>query len=422
MKLLNLTPKQFEDVLEGKSELTLDRLIERSLMVSVTNAGESITPERALQAPTVFAIVNALSSIVGSLPFSVVSDDSAEGLRRHNSQPDHQVTHLLNVRPNRWQTRFEYWALVMVRLLLWGEFYALKNVAANKKIMSLQPIHPDNVEVTQDKRLRLQFKITDDAGGSRTVFQDQMHFIRSGVSLDGIRGQSPVSNIKESIAVEIASEKFGARTFGSGAIPNVVIQRKGIFKDNEARSKFKQSWDAMFSNKKRGTAVLEGDEWEITPIQMTNDESQYLQTRKLQRSIIAGAFRVPPHIVGDLERSTFSNINQQSLELLTLTLTPWLECCERAVERDLLTNAEVDSGVFAQFDTKRLMRGDPAAMADFIGKMRQWGIISANEARTMLDTDGRTDDAGDDYIVPLNFQSSDDTPAEDDAAPLRAVE
>ncbi len=423
MKVLNVTPDQFEQALEGKTgELTLDSLVERSVLLRMTTSGVSITPERALKAPTVFAIINALSRILASLPFGIIQDTSTPGKLKRELKKDHAVTRLLNRKPNKWMTRFDYWALVMVRLLLWGNFYALKNRNTDGKIISLSPIHPDKIVVEQDRRLRVRFRVSDIDGLPATIGQDRMHWIKSGVSLDGLVGKSPVSEIQESIAMEIAAEKFGGTVFGSGAIPNIILTRKGIFKDDPARNAFRASWDAMFK-KKRGTAVLEGDEWEIEVVQMSNEESQFLETRELQRSVIAGAWGVPPHIVGDLKRATFSNISNQTLELLMFTLAPWIENIERAVERDMLADAEVDQGFLAQFDTKRLLRGDPKSMADMIAKLRQWGLVSANEGRAQLEMDAREDEGGDDYLTPLNFTSTDDKVEGDlEPVPLRAVD
>lgn len=426
MKILNVTPDEFERVLAGKGELTLDQLIERSVMIRMTASGMNITPDEALRAPTVFAIVNALSRILASLPFGIIRDQTSDGNRSHVLQKNHPVTTLLNVRPNKWMTRYEYWALVTTRLLLWGNFYALKTRNSDQRVIALEPIPPELVTVEQDRRMRLQFRWQTKAGGERVVGQDRMHFIRTGVSTDGLVGISPIARIKESIAMEIQAEKFGGTVFGNGAIPNIILTRKSSFKDTEARDRFKRGWDKVFSRSKRGTAVLEGDEWEVNTVQMSNEDSQFLETRELQRSIIAGAFGVPPHIVGDLKRATFSNISNQTLELLMFTLAPLLECIERATERDFLTTQEVDRGLFSQFDTKRLLRGDPKTMSDLIAKLRQWGILSANEGRAMMEMDAREDEGGDEYLTPLNFQASDDE-EEDESAdstvpPVRAVE
>jgi len=426
MKILNVTPDQFERALEGKTgELTLDALIERSVMLRMTASGVSVTPESSIKAPTVFAIVNALSRLLASLPFGIVQNVSEGGKKKHDLLPDHDVTKLLNRRPNKWMTRFDYWSLVMMRLLLWGNFYALKNHSRGGRIVSLSPVHPKNVVVSQDKRLRLQFKISDPTTGrEQTLGQDRVHFIRAGMSHDGITGISAISQIQESIAMEIAAEKFGGTVFGNGAIPNIILTRKGHFGGDEARSKFAESWDKLFK-RRRGTAVLESDEWDVKVVQMSNEDSQFLETRELQRSVIAGAFGVPPHIVGDLKRATFSNISNQTLELLMFTLAPWLENIERATERDMLTEEEQDKGIFSQFDTKRLMRGDPKSMADFISKLRQWGILNANEGRDLLEMDARDDPEGEEFLTPMNFEADDDKEPDEDDEPkkpdLRAV-
>ncbi len=129
-------------------------------------------------------------------------------------------------------------------------------------------------------------------------------------------------------------------------MPNGIIKRKGHFKSDEAAKEFVDSWNRAF-RKKRGTAVLE-DDFEFMKLQMNNDESQFLETRKQQRSVIAGAWGVPPHLVGDLERATFSNIEHLSIEFVTAAVLPYLTCICQAVDRDLIPDEEILDGGFLQ--------------------------------------------------------------------------
>jgi HK97 family phage portal protein len=386
------------------SELTLDQLITRMNLRGATAADVPITPETALNAPTVFAIVAALSRAVAAMPFLLTRDDSEEGKRHVVALPDHNIVRLLRFRPNAWQSPYNYWSLVMVRLLLYGKFYARKLQSANGTITSLQPLDPAAVREEQLDSGRLIFHVTT-ANGQATLTQEQMHWITS-LSFDGINGMTPVQKCKDAIALEIAAERYGAQIFGSGAIPNVLLEHPGHFKDDDARDRFKESWNAAF-RKKRGTAVLE-DGLKAQIMQLNNEESQFLETRKLQRAIIAGAFGVPPHVIGDLERATFSNIESLSLFYINQSLTPYLACIEGAVERDLLTQVEVRRGVRAQFDTTAMLRGDAKSRAEALRIQRQWGIINANEWRAREGLDAREDEDGDDFIVPMNFTAQEE--------------
>lgn len=396
---------------KASSELTLDQLMQRMDLINATAADIVVTPKNATQAPTVFAIVNALSRAVAMLPFQLLRDESEGGRRRVVAIPNHNIVQLLRFKPNVWQTPYNYWSLCMVRLLLWGKFYARKLQARNGRITALQPLHPDTVRVEQLDSGRLLFHVTTNTGET-ILAQEQMHWI-TALSFDGLDGETPVQNCKNSIALEIAAERFGSQTFGSGAIPNIILTHPGHFKDNDARDRFRDSWNAAF-RKKRGTAVLE-DGLTATPVQLSNEESQFLETRKLQRSIIAGAWGVPPHVIGDLERATFSNIDSLSLFYLNQSLAPYLECIEASVLRDLVTPIEIRQGVHAHFDTTVMMRGDMKSRNEALRIQRQWGIISANEWRAKEGMDARDDEDGDDYIVPMNFaaQEEDKPPAEE---------
>lgn len=393
---------------KGK-DLTLDQLISRINLTQTTAAGVPITPKTALRSPTVFAIVNALSKAVASLPFQILRDESEGGRRRVVSQPKHNVHLLLRVKPNVWQTPYEYWSLVMVRLLLYGRFYARKLQARNGRIVQLQPIDPEAVRVEQLVSGRLLFHVTGEAG-EEALTQEQMHWITS-LSFSGLDSMTPVQKCREAIALEIAAEEFGATTFGSGAIPNVILKRKGHFKDQTAQDKFRDSWNSAFT-KKRGTAILEDDiDFEI--VQLSNEESQFIESRKLQRNIIAGAFNVPPHVIGDLERATFSNIESLALFFISQSLRPYLECIESAVIRDLLTELEVRQGVHPQFDMAAMLRGDAKSRAEAFRIQRQWGALSANEWRAAEGRDARDDEDGDDYIVPMNFVAQEEEKPDD---------
>lgn len=395
-------------ITKSGEELTLDQLIERGALFSKTSSGEAVTPQNALRSPTVFAIVNRLSSMYAQLPFAVVQNNSDGAKMRHDAVLDHPVTRLIETRPNQWQSPYQFKAHMMSTLLLNG-FYVGEIGRAGGDPKFVAPLDAAVTQIEQNDRRRLLFR-TSVNGQSKVLTQDQVLYIASPVSLDGITGVSPVQQCKEAIALEIAAEKFGSSLFGSGAVPSLILTRRNAFYDDDSKNAFKKMWDSAF-RKNRGTAVLEGDEWNVEQVQMTNEDSQFLDTRKLQRSIIAGAFNVPPHMVGDLDRATFSNISSQALEVLMYTLAPWLECIEASVNRDLLTPDEVESErLFARFDTKRLLRGDLKTTADFLSKLRQWGFISANDGRAMLDMNAREDEAGDDYITPIQYIDQDESP------------
>jgi len=393
------------------TSLTLDQAIERIRVIQSTASNISVTPETALQSPTVFAIVSQLSSAIASMPFAVHQDRSAGGRRRTEKLDQHPVTRLLHTKPNPYQTRYEYWTQVIVQLVLRGSFYARKLQPANGRITGLLPLAGGSVqERLVTPSLKLEFVVADERAQG-THRQQAMHWIKK-LTVDGMEPITPVSKCREAIALEIAAEKFGGQIFGHGAIPNVVIKHPGHFADDEAAKRFRDSWNKAFGGGRRGTAVLE-DGIDIEQMQLNAEESQFLETRKFQRSVIAGAFGVPPHIIGDLERATFSNIEQMSLNYVIHALTPYLECIEAAIDRDLLSDADRQAGMYARFDTNQMLRGDMKSRAEALRILREWGIINANEWREMEGWDAREDEGGDDYLSPLNYRRTDESGNDD---------
>ena len=390
---------------DAKANISVDKFLRQLDMVRATAAGESVTPANCLRSPTMFAIVNALSRVLGMLPIDVIQGAGAT----RKELPGHELAGLLNRRPNQWQSQFDYWFAVGAQLILYGEFVAVKNQAFNGKLVNLVPVPPGACTIAQDPSdFTFRYLVNRTDGSSQVYGPKQIHHIRMG-TVDGVNPIRPVDNIRESIAMEIAAEKFGAQLFGSGAIPNIVLEHPGHFQTDESRKSFGRSWNNAF-RKKRGTAVLE-DGMKITPLQLTNEESQFLQTRKHQRTVIAGAFGIPPHRIGDLERATFSNIEHQALEFVTYALMPYLVAIESAIWRDLIPDPQ-KANTSVKFNVDALLRGDSKSRAESLAIERQNGVISANEWRALTDRAPRTDPGGDEYITPLNMGSGKPPPGD----------
>ena len=398
------------------AELTLDALVERLDLARATAAGIAISPATALKSPSVFAIVNRLSKAVAGLPLRILQDKSTPGHRKIEPQPTNDVSVLFSTSPAPMMTPYEYWQLVMVRLLLRGIFYAPK-IMRGGQVIGVDPVDPDNVRPEKVNGIMV-YHVTQD-GTEQRIPQSKMHVIRA-FSVDGMDGTSPVQQCAEAIALEIAAQNFGSTVFNSGAIPNVVLRKEGRFKDKEAIKTLKESWNAAFGKGKRGTAVLE-DGITIEQMQMNNEESQFLETRKFQRSVIAGAWNVPPHMIGDLERATFSNIEELSLDFLRHALRPYLTCIEQAIDRDFIGKDGMLDGLRAKFDVSELLRGDVKTRSEALRVQRENGVINANEWRAIEGMDAREDEGGDDYITPLNFRVEDEDGTEDEKSGTTVV-
>lgn len=385
---------------------TLEDVIRETFGGGETESGEYVSDERAMRCAAVYACVRVLAESVAQLPLMLYRSREDGGKDR---LVDHPLYRLLHYQPNLWQTSFEFREYAMAALLLRGNFYALKNMTGppeRAKLVELLPIHPAYVSTEQDERWRLRYTIRFPGKGAQEVPEGNILHVR-GLSMDGVTGLSPISYMRESIGLSIAAEKHGARVFKNGARPGGVLTTPKTLSD-EAFKRLKEEWQEAFSGRNvHRTAILEeGTKWE--KMGMTNEDAQYLETRKFQRSEIAGIFRVPAHLINDLEKATFSNIEHQSQSFVSYSLTPWLVRFEQVFWRDLLTEQEKRDGLYVKFNVDGLLRGDAKSRAEALKIQREWGIINANEWRALEEMNPR--DGGDVYLTPMNMRRDGEDP------------
>lgn len=378
---------------------SIDTLIRRLEAIYETVSGIDVTPENCTQSPTVQAIVTAVTRSFGSLPVHVYrkSMDST-GRVTKELIPNHPVARLL-AKPNEWQTPASYWMDAVSAMLRYGNYYAFKGRGQTGPIRRLEPLHSSAVVVEQDESLNVTYRVSRAQTGFTQIYPaSQIHHVR-GPGRDFLKGDSPISDVKEAIALEIAAEKFGASFFGNGAMPFMVFKyvtgSKG-HKTDEERNQFVEDFHAAYGQRKRFRAMLMPAGIEAgNPINVENDKAQFLETRKYQRTVIAGAFGIPPHMVGDLERSTYNNVEQQSLDFVQTVILPYARMFETAMERDLLTDSDRSQGVVIRFNLDAQLRGDFKTRQEGMKIMREAGALSPNEWREREGMNPR--DGGDTY-------------------------
>jgi HK97 family phage portal protein len=377
------------------AQMTLDQLIQRLDAMFATVSGISVTPESAMQAPTVQAIVQAVAGAISTLTVRVLQKTTKAGRTSKEPLPNHPVDRLL-LAPNDTEDRVTYWLDATSWLIRYGNHYAVKGRGITGPIRRLVSIPPGEVSIEQQQDRTLLYRIGTEP--KRTAAQ--MHHVR-GAARNGWEGDSPVMDVREAIALEIAAERFGAAFFGNGALPLLIFKyavgSQG-HKSPAARQQFLDEFQSAFKSGKafKGFLLPHGMDTPET-VEINNDHAQFLDTRKLQRTIIAGAFGVPPHMVGDLERATFSNIEHQSLEFVQRVVLPKVRVFEGAMERDLLTPEDRAQGVIIRFNMDALLRGDFKSRQDGLNIQRQAGVINANEWREHEDMNPRTDVGGEHY-------------------------
>lgn len=356
-----------------------------------TTAGVYVSEEKALNVSAVFSAVRILSEDIASLPLHLYFKDG-DARRRAEWRPEYR---LLHVRPNWYQTAFELRESLMASLLLRGHAFAEIERNARREPIALHFIEPTRVTVKQDLQSRRLYFEVDQVG--RLEWED-VFYLRA-FSTDGIHGRGIVTQARESIGLTAATERFGADYFGNGANPGGVLETEKKLTNPDAIERLRESWNQRHQGRAGGVAVLE-DGMTYRQIGIPPEDSQFLETRKFQVNEIARWFRIPPHKLGDLERATFSNIEEQSLEYVKDTLRPWMVRIEQAASQQLLPEAVQESYYFEHM-TDALLRGDIESRYNAYAVGRQNGWLSANEIRKKENMNPIPD--GDQYLLPLNM-------------------
>ena len=344
--------------------------------VAVRSAsGMRVSPDGALRLAAVYACVRILSETMASLPVVVYRQRKDGGKDR---VIDHWLYGLLARKPNRFQNPFEWREMLQGHLALRGNAFC--QIISNPKgeITELMPIHPDRVrmEVMDSGDFRYRVRMQN---GDETVFPRGQIWHLRGLSSDGLMGMSPIELARESLGMALAAQDYGARFFTNDAKPTGGwIEFPGTFKDPEAKRVFRDSYQAAQSGSNRGKVLVLENGMKFHEVGVTNKDAQFLELRKFQITDIARLFRVPPHMIADLDRATFSNIEQQSLEFVMHTMTPWAERWEASIESDLMLDGDQ---LEVEFDFANLMRGDAASRSAYYQSGIQNGWLTRNEAR-----------------------------------------
>ena len=375
-----------------------------------TAAGKVVNERTAMQTTAVYACVRILAESIAGLPLHVYAY-KGQGKER---MPAHPLYFLLHDAPNPEMTSFVFRETLMTHLLLWGNAYAQILRDGMGRVVGLYPLLPDRMDVGRDSKTgELYYLYTrsteespnfKEAGQIRLRREDVLHI--PGLGFDGLVGYSPIAMAKTAIGIAIATEEYGATFFQNGARPAGVLEHPGVVKDPE---KLRESWHSVYGGTKNvGKIALLEEGVKYQQIAIPPEEAQFLETRKFQIDEIARLYRVPPHMVGDLEKSSFSNIEQQSLEFVKYTLNPWVVRWEQALQKALLSNRE-RKDYFIRFNVDGLLRGDYKSRMEGYAIGRQNGWLSANDIRSLEDMNPiNADEGGDLYLINGNMTKLED--------------
>ena len=375
-----------------------------SFYMGGSSAGKNVNERSAMQMTAVYSCVRILAEAVAGLPLHLYRYKEDGGKER---AIDNNLYHLLHDEPNKEMSSFIFRETLMTHLLLWGNAYAQIIRNGKGEVVALYPLMPNKMQVDRDENGELYYIYTRSSEEAKTMEgstvyltpRDVLHI--PGLGFDGLVGYSPIAMAKNAIGLAIATEEYGAKFFANGAAPSGVLEHPGTIKDP---SRLRENWNSTFGGSANSgkVAVLE-EGMKYTPISISPEQAQFLETRKFQIDEIARIFRVPPHMVGDLEKSSFSNIEQQSMEFVKYTLDPWVIRWEQSLSRSLL-NEDEKRKYFFKFNLEGLLRGDYESRMSGYATARQNGWMSANDIRELENLDKiPAEDGGDLYLINGNM-------------------
>ena len=362
-----------------------------------TTSGKAVNERTAMQTSAVYACVRILAESVAGLPLHVY-ERSANGSK--STKPSHPLYQLLHDEPNREMTSFVFRETLMSHLLLWGNAYAQIIRDGRGFPIALYPLLPDRMAVDRNESGELVYTYQSDKGQVKLRRENVLHI--PGLGFDGLIGYSPIAMAKNAVGLALATEDYGATFFANGANPGGVLEHPGVIKPEQA-DRLRESWQSQFGGANAHKVAVLEEGLKFHQMSIPPEQAQFLETRKFQINEIARIFRVPPHMVGDLEKSSFSNIEQQSLEFVKYTLDPWVVRWEQSLQQALILPSE-KATIFIKFNLDGLLRGDYQSRMQGYSTGIQNGFMSVNDVRGLEDMNLLTaEEGGDLHFVNGNM-------------------
>jgi len=370
-----------------------------SAFIAETASGITVTPESACGTAAVYSCISAISQTIACMPLLTYERTSDGGRERAVNSPFY---FLLNAMPNDWMTSGEWVEMLLVHLLLRGNAYTFKLRDKSGRIIALVPLNPTRMTVYQLDDMSINYRYVFKNGSSRDLSQREVMHFRTGFT-DGLTGRSPISVARETAALTIAADKFTGKFYKNGAKLSGILTHPNKL-DKATSDRIRQSWQAAHGGESEAFKVAVVEEgMKFEPISMSAHDAQFIEQRRFQLEEMARIFRVPPHIVGDLSRATFSNIEQQGINFVVYSLQPYIKRIEQTLMMNLFVSKVGNKELYAEFLIDGLLRGDTKTRNEAYEIMRRNGILSANEWRKLENMSPIKDISGDKYLVEMNM-------------------
>jgi len=365
----------------------------------------AIQPQRAVQTSAVYACVRILAESVATIPVHVYRKLDGRNVEKADDMPQYA---LLHDEPNEYQSSYTFREQLQAIASLWGNGYAeIQRNLRTGEVIAIHPLPAGQVH-SELVRTKTSVKKVHRVGGTILDDADVLHIPALG--WDGVSGISPIALHRATIGMTLSAEEFGANFYKNGTRLSGVLEHPSNL-TKEAADRMRESWSAVYAGKANAgkVAVLE-EGMKFNPLTMPLADAEYLATRKFQVNDIARIYNIPPHMIGDLEKATFSNIEQQSIDFVQRTLMPWLTRWEQELNRKLFSQSQKGK-YFVKFNVAALMRGDIKSRYAAYAVGRQWGWLCADDIRESEDMNMIK--GGDIYLTPLNMVPADQAKSQD---------
>ena len=355
-------------------------------------SGVNVSEKTSVALTAVWSCVRLLSESIASLPINVYKTDKNGSKFIDKNNP---LNKLISIAPSKLYTRYNFVTTIMTHLLLYGNAYAKIIRNGGARPIELKICDPETIEPFISEEDGLVYYKSD-----KGLYSDNEILHLVGFSFDGIKGLSPIQACQQALGIGLASQQFGANFFGRGANLAGVLEHPARLSD-DAANRLRESFNNRFAgiNNSHQTAVLE-EGVKFKPIGLPLADAQFIENRRFGVEEVARIFRCPNHLINDLSKSSFNNIEQQSLEFVKYSLNPYMVSLESEFNKKLLSEREKNTHFF-KFQTNELLRGDANSRAEYFKKLFEVGAISPNEIRTLEDLNKI--DNGDKHYVPLNL-------------------
>lgn len=361
-----------------------------------SEAGPLVTVESALSLTALQACVTIIAESIAQLPLELFRRTENGG---REAAKDHSLYRILAYAPNEWQTPFEYRENSQLKVGTWGNSISMIGRDGDGSVTGLYPVPTEAVQVLRGPDMLPYYRID----GQDPIPQRMVHHVRWW-SLNSYVGVSPIMLHANSIGHAQAIQQYAGKSFLNGTALSGVIERpreSAPIKDQGVIDRITDKWQQMYggsSNAKRVAMLQEG--MTFKPLSMTNVDAELIPALKLMALDIARIYKVPPHMIGELDKATFSNIEHQAIQFVIYTLLPWIKRHEQAMMRDLLLPSERDE-YYIEFNVSGLLRGDQKSRYESYAIARQWGWLSVNDIRRLENLPPVK--GGDTYLQPLNM-------------------